>query len=68
MSADNIIYIQCIKGDWWVWMGFASDEDKPKPGESDVHFRSYDEAFANACGWMRGEDIVEYEISCLPFK
>jgi hypothetical protein len=62
MSADNMIYIKERKGEWWVWMGFASDDRKPKPKKSDRRFETIKEAYAYAEGWMHGEDIVEYGI------
>lgn len=43
-----------------MWMGFLSDAKKPKPQKKDVHFLTYDEAFAYARGWLRGESVVEY--------
>ena len=66
MSADNMIYIQRRKKLWWVWMGFASDDGKPKPNKKrDVFFDTEREALIYAHGWVRGETIVEYGVVLL---
>lgn len=61
MSADNAICVKKIKGKWWVWMTFASN-DRHLPKNTDKSFDTKKEAMAYACGWFRGESVVEYGI------
>jgi hypothetical protein len=62
MSADNMIYIKKHKGEYYVWMGFASDRKKPKPSKKDTHFSTIECARAYALGWYQVEWVVEYGI------
>ena len=68
MSADNMIYLQQIGDKWYVWMGFASNEDESVPSSRDPKFSTYNEAKAYANGWLRGEYVVEYGIVELQSK
>lgn len=61
MSADNMICVQKrANGRWWVWMDFASNDDKA-PQSGDVSFKTDIEAWAYARGWHR-EPWAEYGI------
>ena len=62
MSADNMIYIKEKKGRRYVWMGFASDDKKPKPSKHTPYFETRKEARAYARGWYDTECFIEYGI------
>lgn len=62
MSADNMIYVRQIDDSWYVWMGFASNDEEPMPASRDRKFPNHNEAIAYAQGWLHGEMIVEYGI------
>lgn len=62
MSADNMIYVQKRGDVWWVWMGFASDDNTPMPCRKDDSFSERDAARDFAFRWLRKEAMIEYGV------
>ena len=65
MSADNVIFVQKIKGKWCVWMDFASYEPNPINAKK---FDTEEEAMIYARKFYDNEGIVEYGITPLKEK
>jgi hypothetical protein len=66
-----MIYIQKRDDKFWVWMGFASDDNEPTPEwKADKFFETREEARSYAFNWYKNEAVVEYGVieleDCLP--
>ena len=56
-----MIYIQKRGERWWVWMGFASDDDCA-PDATDKFFDNNEAARDYAFKWYKNESVVEYGV------